>query len=510
MPTLPEQLHRENGMKRLLMKLGLLFFLLPSPANADNQASLDKQELMAEASILRPWKGDLDGMIERRVIRVLVAPSRTSYWLLGLRQTGAEYELLKAFENEINEHYKTQGKHIRIHVVFIPTSRDQLIPRLLDGRGDIAAGILTVTPERLEQVDFGAPFFRGVKEIAVTGPNSPELASVDDLSGKEVFVRKSSSYWTHLELLNERFKSENKPPVALKPAPEDLQDDDLLEMVNAGLVSIVVVDRYQALLWAQVFKKLKPHRGVVVNKGGDIAWMIRKGSPKLQAEIAGFAKAYGQKSEFGNALIKKYTGSPRIVKPATSAGEIKKFNATVAFFRKYGAQYDMDYLLMMAQGYQESLLDQNAVSHVGAIGVMQIMPATGEEMATGDIKKLEPNIHAGVKYMNYMRNQFFAEQPMDARNKILFSFAAYNAGPSRVLKLQKEAEKRGLNPYVWFNNVEIIAGLRIGEETVTYISNIYKYYVAYTLLEEQRAQQQNERTGLSQHVLPTALEPYRN
>src|SRR5262249_59231403 len=156
-------------------------------------------------------------------------------------------------------------------------------------------------------------------------------------------------------------------------------------MVNAGLVGIVVVDRYQALLWAQVFKKVKPHRGVVVNKGGDIAWMMRKESPKLRAEIAAFAKAYGQKSEFGNALIKKYTGSPRIVKPATSAGEIKKFNATVAFFRKYCAQYDMDYLLMMAQGNQESLLDQNAVSQVGAIGVMQIMHATGEESANGEI-----------------------------------------------------------------------------------------------------------------------------
>ena len=480
----------ENGMKRFAPYFAFMCVLLPLPTIANNQPSVENQELMAEAAAFMPWTGDLDGMVERRIIRVLVAPSRTSYWLLGLRQTGAEYELFKAFETEINEHYKTQGKHIRIHVVFIPTSRDQLIPRLLEGRGDIAAGILTVTPERLEQVDFGTPFFRGVKEIAVTGPNSPELASVDDLSGKEVFVRRSSSYWTHLESLNERFKNENKPPVTLKAAPEDLQDDDLLEMVNAGLVGIVVVDRYQALLWAQVFKKLNPHRGVVVNKGGDIAWMIRQNSPKLRAEIDVFAKGYGQKSDFGKTLIKKYTGSPRIVKPATSAGEIKKFNATVAFFKKYAAQYSVDYLLMMAQGYQESLLDQSAVSHVGAIGVMQIMPATGDEMATGDITKLEPNIHAGVKYMNYMRNQFFADQPMDARNKVLFSFAAYNAGPSRVLKLQKEAERRGLNPYVWFNNVEIIAGLRIGEETVTYISNIYKYYIAYTLLEEQRAHHQ--------------------
>jgi len=485
-------MHTVNGMKHVLVSLVFLCVLLPPPAVADDQPSLEKQELM-DVAVLQSWTGDLDGMIQRRVIRALVSPSRTSYWLLGLRQTGAEYELLKAFENEINEHYKTQGKHIRIHVVFIPTPRDQLIPRLLEGQGDIAAGILTVTPERLEKVDFGAPFFHGVKEIAVTGPASPELTSVDDLSGKEVFVRKSSSYWTHLESLNERFKNENKPLVTLKAAPEDLQDDDLLEMVNAGLVGIVVVDRYQALLWAQVFKKLKPHKGVVVNKGGDIAWMIRKESPKLRAEIGAFAKAYGQKSEFGNALLKKYAGSPRIVKPATSASEIKKFNATVAFFRKYGAQYDMDYLLMMAQGYQESLLDQNAVSHVGAIGVMQIMPATGKDMDTGDITKVEPNIHAGVKYMNFMRDQFFADQPMDVRNKILFSFAAYNAGPSRVLKLQKEAEKRGLNPYVWFNNVEIIAGQRIGEETVTYISNIYKYYVAYTLLEEQRAKQRNAR-----------------
>ena len=232
-------------------------------------------------------------MVKRRVIRALVAPSRTSYWLVGIRQTGAEYELLKALEDEINKQYKTQGKHIRILVVFIPTSRDQLILRLLEGRGDIGAGILTVTPERLEQVDFGQPFFRGVKEIAVTGPASPELTSVADLSGKEVFVRKSSSFWTHLERLNERFINEHKPPVKLKVAPEDLQDDDLLEMVHAGLVGIDVVDRYQALLWAKVFKKLKAHEDVAVNEGGDIAWMIRKDSPKLQAEIAGFPTKEG-------------------------------------------------------------------------------------------------------------------------------------------------------------------------------------------------------------------------
>ena len=247
-----------------------------------------------------------------------------------------------------------------------------------------------------------------------------------------------------------------------------------------------------------MFKKVKAHEDVVVNEGGDIAWMIRKDSPKLKAEIAGFAKHYGMKSDFGKTLLKKYAGSTKIVKPATSASEIKKFEATVDFFRKYGAKYDADYLLMMAQGYQESLLDQNARSDAGAIGVMQLMPATGKEMNTGDITQVEPNIHGGIKYVSLMRDEFFANEPMDARNKLLFSFAAYNAGPGRVQKLRKEAEKRGLNPHVWFNNVEIIAGERIGEETVTYVSNIYKYYVAYTLVEKQRAEKEKIRNQLQQ------------
>ena len=484
-------------MKHVFLGILCLCTSLSLPAFAQDQPSQTKQELI-QAPFLKPWTGDLDGMVKRRVIRALVAPSRTSYWLNGARQTGAEYELLKAFEKEINEKYKTQGKHIHTFVTIIPTRHDQLISGLLEGRGDIAAGILTVTPERLEQVDFGEPFFHGVKQIVVTGPASPELASIDDLSGKEVFVRRSTSYWTHLEHLNERFAKEQKPPVILKAAPEDLQDDDLLEMVNAGLVGTVVVNRYQALLWAKVFKKLKPRKDLVVNKGGDIAWMIRKDSPKLKGEIAGFAKNYGQKSDFGKALVKKYAGSLRVVKPATSAGEIKKYHATVEFFRKYAAQYDMDYLLMMAQGYQESLLDQNAKSDVGAIGVMQLMPATGKEMDTGDITQVDSNIHAGVKYVSLMRDEFFGNEPMDARNKILFSFAAYNAGPGRVQKLRKEAEQRGLNPNVWFNNVEIIAAKRIGEETVTYVANIYKYYVAYTLIEEQRAEKERTRSELLQ------------
>jgi membrane-bound lytic murein transglycosylase MltF len=472
-------------MKRLLVAL----------ATAVSLGHAQADEALLEA-MAQPWTGDLDGMIERRTVRALVVPSRMQYWIDRGRQSGAEYELLKKFEEELNAKYKLKRKHIGIHVHFIPTARDELIPALVQGRGDIAAGILTITPERLQQVDFGAPFFRNVAEIVVTGPASPTLASIEDLAAQKLFVRRSSSYWTHLEALSERLRQQGRASLELKAAPEDLQDDDLLEMLNAGLVGVAVVDRYKAVTWARVFKRIKPREDLKVHEGGDIAWMIRKDSPDLKAEISAFAQKHGQDSAFGKNLVKKYTGSTRFVRAATSKEEMRKFDQTVEIFRKYSGRYDMDYLLMMAQGYQESRLDQNAKSPVGAIGVMQVMPATGRDMKTGDISQLDPNIHAGVKYIRYVQDTFFENQPMDAVNKTLFSFAAYNAGPGRVQDLRARAEKRGLNPNVWFNNVELIAAERIGAETVTYVSSIYKYYIAYKLTVEIRAERDKERDAM--------------
>ena len=472
-------------MKRLLVAL----------ATAVSLGHAQADEALLEA-MAQPWTGDLDGMIERRTVRALVVPSRMQYWIDRGRQSGAEYELLKKFEEELNAKYKLKRKHIGIHVHFIPTARDELMPALVQGRGDIAAGILTITPERLQQVDFGAPFFRNVAEIVVTGPASPTLASIEDLAAQKLFVRRSSSYWTHLEALSERLRQQGRASLELKAAPEDLQDDDLLEMLNAGLVGVAVVDRYKAVTWARVFKRIKPREDLKVHEGGDIAWMIRKDSPNLKAEISAFAQKHGQDSAFGKNLVKKYTGSTRFVRAATSKEEMRKFDQTAEIFRKYSGRYDMDYLLVMAQGYQESRLDQNAKSPVGAIGVMQVMPATGRDMKTGDITQLDPNIHAGVKYIRYVQDTFFENQPMDAVNKTLFSFAAYNAGPGRVQELRARAEKRGLNPNVWFNNVELIAAERIGAETVTYVSSIYKYYVAYKLAVEIQAERDRERDAL--------------
>ncbi|MDX1816014.1 MAG: lytic transglycosylase F, partial [Thermodesulfobacteriota bacterium] len=400
---------------------------------------------------VREWKGDLDGMVERRLIRALVVNSKTFYFLEEGRQYGASYEGLKAFEKELNR--KIRGKKRKIHVVFIPVSRDKLIPALLDGQGDIAAANLTITPERLKQVDFSVPIYSNVSEIVVTGPSSPKIASVEDLSGKEVFVRKSSSYHEHLEQLNARFRKERKPLVKLRPAPEILEDEDLLEMLNAGLVNLLVVDSHKAQFWEQVFKSITLHPKAAVHTGGRIAWMFRKNSPRLKKAVDAFVKTHRKGTSFGNQIIQRYMKSTRFVKNATSEAELRKYRKMVALFKKYGSRYDIDYLLVMAQGYQESQLDQSVRSRSGAIGVMQVMPATGKELGVGNIRKLEPNIHAGVKYIRFMIDRYYAKEPMDQLNKMLFAFASYNAGPSRIEGLRKEAARRGLNPNVWFNNV---------------------------------------------------------
>ena len=274
--------------------------------------------------------------------------------------------------------------------------------------------------------------------------------------------------------------------MVIDEAPDVLEDDDVLEMVNAGLAPITVVDDYLAEFWSQVFTDIKVHRDVTVRSGGSLAVAFRKENPQLREVVNTWIRKHGKGDAFRNVIERRYLESVKYAKNAAADAERQKLQAVVELFKKYGAQYNLDYLLMAAQGYQESTLDQNVKSPVGAIGVMQVMPPTGKELNVGDITEIEPNIHAGVKYMRFMMDQYFKDEPMDNLNKGLMTFASYNAGPGRLRQLRREAEKRGLNPNVWFGNVERVASERIGRETVTYVSNIYKYYITYRLLTDQQ------------------------
>ena len=291
-----------------------------------------------------------------------------------------------------------------------------------------------------------------------------------------------------VERFNAELARKGLPPVKIRPAPEVLADEDILEMVNAGLVQTTLAFDYIAEFWQKVFPKLVLNRGAAVKTDGQIAMMVRKNSPQLRAELNAFLARYPEGSAQRNILLQKYLKNVKYAKDATSKEQQAKLTGTAALFRKYGEQYTLDYLLMMAQAYQESQLDQNAKSSVGAIGMMQVMPATGKELKVGDITKVEPNIHAGVKYIRFMMDRYYKDEPMDKLNKGLFTFASYNAGPARISQLRKRAAERGLDPNKWFNNVEVLAAESIGRETVQYVSNIYKYYLAYQMYMEQREQ----------------------
>jgi membrane-bound lytic murein transglycosylase MltF len=436
------------------------------------------------AILNQPFKGDLDEMVKRRLVRVGVTYNRTNYFVEKGVQRGVAYEYAKLMEDELNKRRKTGN--LKVAFWCIPLTREHLLQALVDGQVDMVIAQATVRPDLQELVDFTNPTRTDVSEIVVTGPGAPAIASVGDLSGQEVFVRESSHYYQSLLALNEQLKAAGKPPVTIRAAPENLEDEDLLEMANAGLIKVTVVNDYLAGFWKQVLTNVTVHDAVAVRTGLQQAVAIRKNSPELAKALNAVIEKYGLGSAFGNMMAKRYFQNTKYVKDATSEAERQKLLAMTEMFKKYSDQYDMDYLLMAAQGYQESQLDQSVKSHVGAIGVMQVMPATGKELNVGDISQIDANIHAGVKYMRWMIDTYYKDEPMTQLDKGLFAFASYNAGAGRIRQLRREAAKRGLDPNVWFGNVEQIASERIGRETVTYVSNIYKYYVAYKLVVEER------------------------
>ena len=449
------------------------------PASAASAATDDKR--LRELKLAnKPWFGDFDRLLERRMIRVLVPYSRSLYYMDRGRERGLTAELVRDFEQYVNRKYRTGKRPVTVYL--IPTTRDRLLPGLQEGLGDIAAGNLAATDERSKLVDFVLQTDRPtVKELVVSGASAPPLASVDDLSGRTVHVRRASSYYESLEALDSRFRSEGKPGIKLQVVPDALEDEDMMEMANAGLIDVMIVDDWKAKMWAQVLPKIKVDEALFVREGDRIGWAIHKERPVLADAIRDFDRDVARKQGTYEYRLKQSMRRVRELQDPTKTGDWKRFERTIALFQRYGERYDFDPLMLAAQGYQESQLQQEARSHVGAIGVMQLMPATGAEMKVGDIRVIEPNIHAGAKYMDMLMTKYFPDAHFSEGNRPLFAFASYNAGAGNIARMRREAAKRGLDPDKWFNNVEVVVAEKIGLETTTYVRNIYKYYVSYRL-----------------------------
>jgi len=264
-----------------------------------------------------------------------------------------------------------------------------------------------------------------------------------------------------------------------------LEAEDILEMVNEGLIPFTVISEDLGKLWNSVYTDLKVYSKIAVESNVSYGWAFRKNSPKLKAAVNKFIPQIRKGSMVGNMLYDKYLKNKNRLRNSQSKQALADLNHFRAMFIKYGDKYSLDWLLLSAQAFQESQLKQETVSHAGAVGVMQVLPGTAASppISIPNVRNSENNIHAGVKYMRYLIDNYFESDQIDSLNMHLMALGAYNCGPGNMRKLRREAKERGLNENVWFNNVEMMAARYIGRETVQYVSNIYRYYWSYQALQ---------------------------
>jgi membrane-bound lytic murein transglycosylase MltF len=442
------------------------------------------------------YKDDLNGLREKRHIRVLTALNKTNFFLRKGKIYGFEYEQLKGYEKFLNKGIKE--KELKIVFEFIPTNRDELISKLLDGYGDIAAAGLTITKQRRRLADFTMPYLSGVDEVVVTHKSVPKPNKIEDLAGRRVFVRKSSSYYESLLTLNKKFKKSGKQSVRIIAADENLETEDILELVNTGVIELTVSDSHLASIWSGVYQNLVVCENLKLRSGGKIAWMIRKRSPKLLASLNAYIKKNKKGTMLGNIYFKRYFKDNKWIENPMDSEDTQNFLKYKDLFQKYADQYGFDWLLIAALAYQESGLNNKKKNKSGAVGIMQVLPSTGKDknIRISKVHLLENNIHAGVKYLAFLRDRYFSDPRIQPRNQVRFALASYNAGPAKINRVRAQAKEMGLDPNRWFRNVELAALKMIGQETVRYVSNINKYYVIYQYASERFVAREKEKKGL--------------
>jgi membrane-bound lytic murein transglycosylase MltF len=430
--------------------------------------------------------GDLDEMVKSRNIRALLILNPIGFFYDKGLPRGVNYEALEEFQKFTNQKLKT-GK-LDVKVTFLPMRVDQIEAALTQGVGDIIAYGVVITPDREKRVAFSTPIQTDVTQIIVTGSSFGAVSSLADLGGKEVYANPLTTYYENLKKVNEALQKDGKTQIVIKAADKNLMDDDLVQMVNAGLIPATVTTKQRAQLWSQVLDHIQPHPDLVIASGEQLAWVMRKNNLQFKQLVDEFVQSHAVGTSFGSTLLRRYLQSTKWVKNSTSAEEMKKFQTNLELFQKYAGEYNFDYLMIAAQGYQESLLDQSKKNPSGAVGIMQVIPknAAASPISIPNVATPDGNIHAGVKMLRNIEDTYFNDPKIDPVNKTLFVFASYNAGPNRIAKLRKEAADMGLDPNVWFGNVELVAAKEIGQETVTYVANIYKYYIAYKLALQQK------------------------
>jgi membrane-bound lytic murein transglycosylase F len=424
--------------------------------------------------------GDLDAIEARGSLRVITLNNPVHYFLYRGRQMGFDYELGVLAARKLG---------VRLELV-VPPSRDLAFDWLLEGRGDVIAGTLTVTPERRERVAFSRPYLF-VDELVVRKVRAVErVASVHDLRGRRIHAWKSSSHYQTLQRWMPAVGS-----FEIVPIPEDMEYEEILDRVASGEFPLAVVD-------SLVLEAELPHRDDVevafsLSPGRPlpIAFGLRPGNPKLQSFFEGFVSEIVGSLELNDArdrYFRKSRGQVRArAKSSRAGGRLSPYDE---IFKKHSERYGLDWRLMAAQAYQESLFDPDAESWAGARGLFQLLPSTGLELGVEDLSDPESGIHAGIRYMHQILDRLEPRVPL--KHRLRFALAAYNAGFGHLQDARRLAAEQGLDPDKWFGHTEKAMlllsqpryyqrarhGYVRGGETVRYVSEIQNRYDHYVTL----------------------------
>ncbi len=415
----------------------------------------------------------------KRAIRVLVSYNATNYFLVEGKQAGLEYEMMRAFESYLNKGLPAEKKY---HLVFISYPFDRLIPALLEGKGDIIAAGMTITENRRKKIAFTSPYRANISEVLVRHKNAKDPLTAEQLAGKTIHVVKGSSYYTSLKNLSDDLQKEGKPALKIIQVDENITSEDLLQMINAGIYQYTIVDSHIAEIWSHVLKDIVIESAATVSTGSQLGWAVRKDNKDLLYKLNLFLKNYKQGTKHGNILFNRYYKNKKWITNPVKDQVMKRLHEYQKSFIKYGKQYGIDWVMLAALGYQESKLDQSRKSNHGAVGVMQIKPATAADKnvgITGVTKSYDKNIHAATKYLSFLRSRYFSDSSIEPIEQLAFTLAAYNAGPARITKMRNKAKSLGKDPNKWFFNVENVTRRYTSSEPVNYVANIMKYYLAF-------------------------------
>lgn len=413
-------------------------------------------------------------MLKMGEIRMAIPYGRITYMNSKNQMLGFAPELSKYFSNFLLAKYK---KKVQIKVV--PSAPGKLLAVIADGNADFALDYLNEysTNKNADRfLIYDHP--RTEKYLIVSNQNKEKVINLSDLSGKTVCADRFTQV-AAIEKTNEELKKDGKALITIYQDQLVLSDEDLLQMVNAGLIDYIWVTNWRAELWKPLLPNIAIHSETAITGGSPGDVIVSKMNADLAKDLLEFAASPYLDAALRDYRQKNFSHERFALKSPLTQTELNRFESMKKYFHRYGHENQLDPLFLAGLGFQESLLNQGAVSPSGAVGVMQLLPSTGASMNVGNIYELEPNIHAGAKYINSLLREMSLESGLSENERGFFAVAAYNAGANNVRKARELAVKMGLNPNQWFLNVEMASARLLGLETFLYVRNVYKYYVTY-------------------------------